>query len=100
MGPHTTRDRGARVSYGWPSPAALLQMPTPRAQCDAGSMTVTSFGDLPLADRDLELDSAAVAVMQWSRGAVELPSRDVDRVKSHLAKYYPKMDETPPRERD
>jgi hypothetical protein len=39
---------------------------------------------------------AAAAVMQGSRGGVDLPERDVDRVKSHLAKYYAKMDETPP----
>ncbi|WP_217614814.1 hypothetical protein [Cellulomonas sp. GbtcB1] len=39
---------------------------------------------------------AAAAVMQGSRGGVDLPSKDVDRVKSHLAKYYAKLDETPP----
>jgi hypothetical protein len=39
---------------------------------------------------------AAAAVMQGSRGGVDLPARDVDRVKSHLAKYYKKMDDTPP----
>ncbi len=43
---------------------------------------------------------AAAAVMQGSRGGVDLPGSDVDRVKSHLAKYYAKMDETPPWERD
>lgn len=118
-------------------------------------MAVTSFQDLPLADRDREWDGAAAekrvrrwadaedepnakyrdahvwydadkkdnftaykllvadvvegklvavprgvfaaaAVMQGSRGGVDLPERDVDRVKSHLAKYYKKMDETPP----
>ncbi|GHS87398.1 hypothetical protein AGMMS50218_09180 [Actinomycetota bacterium] len=122
-------------------------------------MAVTTFGDLPLADRDREWDGAAAekrvrawadaedgptdryrdahvwydadakenfgsyklliadvvdgrlravprgvmaaaAVMQGSRGGVSLPSKDVDRVKSHLAKYYRKMDETPPWERD
>lgn len=39
---------------------------------------------------------AAAAVMQGSRGGVDLPDRDRDRVKSHLAKYYAKLDETPP----
>ncbi len=39
---------------------------------------------------------AAAAVMQGSRGGVDLPAKDVDRVKSHLAKYYAKLDETPP----
>ena len=42
---------------------------------------------------------AAGAVMQGSRGGVDLPRDDVARVKSHLAKYYAKMDETPPWER-
>ncbi|WP_147794974.1 hypothetical protein [Cellulomonas sp. Y8] len=39
---------------------------------------------------------AAAAVMQGSRGGVDLPAKDVDRVKSHLAKYYAKLEETPP----
>ncbi len=42
---------------------------------------------------------SAAAVMQGSRGGVDLPERDIDRVKSHLAKYYHKMDETPPWEK-
>jgi hypothetical protein len=123
------------------------------------AMAVTSFQDLPLADRDREWDAdaadkrvrrwagaddgpnttyrdahvwydadqkdefgsyklliadvvngrltavprgvmAAGAVMQGARGGVDLPENDVDRVKSHLAKYYDKMDETAPWERD
>ena len=122
-------------------------------------MTVPSFQDLPLADRDREWDGdaaesrvrkwagaedgpnekyrdahvwydkdnkdnftayklliadvidgklyavprgvmAAGNVMQGSRGGVHLPKDDVDRVKSHLAKYYGKMDDTAPWERD
>jgi len=43
---------------------------------------------------------AAAAVMQGSRGGVDLPSGDVDRVKSHLAKYYAKMGDTAPWDRD
>jgi hypothetical protein len=39
---------------------------------------------------------AAAAVMQGSRGGVDVPHGDVDRVKSHLAKYYEKMDDTAP----
>src|SRR4051812_26564349 len=39
---------------------------------------------------------AAAAVMQGSRGGVDLPHKDIDRVKSHLAKYYKKMDDTAP----
>jgi hypothetical protein len=43
---------------------------------------------------------AAAAVMQGSRGGADLPKGDIDRVKSHLAKYYTKMDDTAPWERD
>ena len=39
---------------------------------------------------------AAGNVMQGARGGVNIPERDVSRVKSHLAKYYKKMDRTPP----
>lgn len=42
----------------------------------------------------------AGAVMQGSRGGVGLPREDIDRVKSHLAKYYEKMGDTPPWDRD
>ncbi len=38
---------------------------------------------------------AAGAIMQGSRGGVDLPKDDIDRVKSHLAKYYKKMGEDP-----
>ncbi|MCW2511881.1 MAG: hypothetical protein JWR11_923 [Mycobacterium sp.] len=43
---------------------------------------------------------AAAAVVQGSRGGVDLPPGDVDRVKSHLAKYYAKMGETAPWDRE
>lgn len=43
---------------------------------------------------------AAAAVMQGARGGVDLPADDIDRVRSHLAKYYAKMGETAPWERD
>jgi len=43
---------------------------------------------------------AAGAVMQGSRGGVDLPADDIDRVKSHLAKYYTKMGETAPWDRN
>jgi hypothetical protein len=39
---------------------------------------------------------AAGNVMVGGRGGVDLPARDRDRVKSHLAKYYAKMDDSPP----
>lgn len=43
---------------------------------------------------------SAGAVMQGSRGGIDLPKDDIPRVKAHLAKYYEKMGETPPWERD
>jgi hypothetical protein len=43
---------------------------------------------------------AAAAVMQGSRGGVDLPEKDIDRVRSHLAKYYAKMGESAPWESD
>lgn len=39
---------------------------------------------------------AAGNVMVGGRGGVDIPARDRDRVLSHLAKYYAKMDDTPP----
>jgi hypothetical protein len=39
---------------------------------------------------------AAGNVMVGGRGGVDLPSGDRDRVKGHLAKYYRKMDDSPP----
>ena len=43
---------------------------------------------------------AAAAVMQGSRGGVQLPQQDIPRVKSHLAKYYAKLGEPAPWDRD
>ncbi|HEY0119045.1 MAG TPA: hypothetical protein VGC04_09715 [Cellulomonas sp.] len=43
---------------------------------------------------------AAAAVVQGSRGGVSVPAKDVGRIKSHLAKYYQKMGDTPPWRRD
>ncbi len=43
---------------------------------------------------------AAGNVMQGSRGGVDLPKSDIDRVKSHLARYYAKLGETAPWDRD
>ena len=39
---------------------------------------------------------AAGNAMQGARGGVDLPKGDIDRVKSHLAKYYDKMGEDAP----
>ncbi|HEX2895437.1 MAG TPA: hypothetical protein VHO29_15660 [Marmoricola sp.] len=54
-------------------------------------------GDLRAVPRGL---MAAANVVQGGRGGVDLPEKDVDRVKSHLAKYYSKMDDEAPWERD
>ncbi len=43
---------------------------------------------------------AAGNVMQGSRGGTDLPNRDIGRVKSHLAKYYAKMGDVAPWDRD
>jgi hypothetical protein len=43
---------------------------------------------------------AAGNVMQGSRGGVDLPPKDIDRVKSHLAKYYAKLGDDAPWDRD
>jgi hypothetical protein len=54
-------------------------------------------GDLKAVPRGV---MAAGNVMQGARGGVDIPDDDVDRVKSHLAKYYAKMDEEAPWDRD
>jgi hypothetical protein len=43
---------------------------------------------------------AAGNVMVGGRGGVNLPSKDVERAKSHLAKYYTKMGDEAPWERN
>lgn len=42
---------------------------------------------------------AAGAVIQGSRGGVDIPADEIDRVKNHLEKYYGKMGEPAPWER-
>jgi len=58
---------------------------------------------LPIADViDGELRAvpraifAAAAVIQGARGGVDIPESDIPAVKRHLARYYRKMDRTPP----
>ena len=43
---------------------------------------------------------AAGNIMQGARGGIDLPEKDIDRVKSHLAKYYEKMGDEAPWARD
>ncbi|WP_433433180.1 hypothetical protein [Nonomuraea sp. CA-141351] len=61
---------------------------------------------LPIADVvDGELKAvpravfAAAAVVQGARGGIDLPKKDIEPVKDHLARYYAKMGEEPPWER-
>jgi hypothetical protein len=42
---------------------------------------------------------AAGAIVDGARGGIDIPASDVDRVKSHLAKYYAKMDDEAPWEK-
>ena len=39
---------------------------------------------------------SSAAIMQGSRGGVDLPKKDIARVKSHLGRYYRKMGEDAP----
>ena len=50
-------------------------------------------GKLKVVPRGL---MASGNIMQGARGGADLPKKDIDRVKSHLAKYYKKMGDTPP----
>ena len=43
---------------------------------------------------------AAAQVMQGARGGVDLPEDDIPRVKGHLARYYDKMGDTAPWDRE
>jgi len=42
---------------------------------------------------------AAAAMTDGARGGLDVPEQDKDRIQSHLAKYYAKMDDTPPWDR-
>jgi len=39
---------------------------------------------------------AAAGVLDGARGGVDIPGKDVGKAKRHLAKYYKKMDDSPP----
>ena len=40
--------------------------------------------------------TSAAGVLQGARGGVDVSDDDIARLKSHLAKYYAKLDDTPP----
>ncbi|MFI6519157.1 hypothetical protein ACIBF1_26615 [Spirillospora sp. NPDC050679] len=42
---------------------------------------------------------AAGGVVDGARGGADIPEDEIPRVKAHLARYYKKMDHTPPWER-
>ena len=42
---------------------------------------------------------SAAGVMDGARGGADLPKQDIDGVKSHIARYYKKMGDTPPWDR-
>ncbi|ADP84469.1 hypothetical protein [Pseudofrankia inefficax] len=50
-------------------------------------------GELTVVPRGV---MAAAAVMQGSRGGVNLPEADITRARNHLAKYYKKMGDDAP----
>lgn len=56
-------------------------------------MAVSSFQDLPLAEDE---PNQKYHDAQDTRGGVNLPDSDIDRVKSHLAKDDEKMGESGP----
>ena len=44
---------------------------------------------------------AAAGIMQGAHGGIDgVSQREATRIKNHLAKYYAKMDETPPWDKD
>jgi hypothetical protein len=43
---------------------------------------------------------SAAGVMQGARGGADLPQGDIEGAKRHLARYYEKMNDTPPWEQD
>ncbi|MEV4111135.1 hypothetical protein [Nonomuraea sp. NPDC049695] len=53
-------------------------------------------GDLKAVPRAV---FSAAAVMEGARGGIDLPKKDIESVKEHLAGYYAKMGEEPPWER-
>lgn len=43
---------------------------------------------------------AAAVVVQGGRGGLKVPAEDLPKIRGHLARYYKKMDRTPPWEQD
>ncbi|GAA2868378.1 hypothetical protein GCM10010517_28130 [Streptosporangium fragile] len=79
------RYRDAHVWYDGDDPGNFGSYKLPIADVIGGELKV-----VPRAVR------AAGGVIQGARGGVDVPKEEVDRIKSHLAKYYAKMGDTPP----
>jgi hypothetical protein len=69
-------------------------------------VNVTAY-KLPFTDivdgRQVAVPRAVMAagnIMQGAHGGIDLPESDITRVENQLAKYYKKMGETAPWERD
>ncbi|WP_271217228.1 hypothetical protein [Streptosporangium carneum] len=80
--------REAHVWYDGDEPDEFGSYKLPIADVIGGELKV-----VPHAVR------AAGGVMEGARGGVDVPREDVERIKSHLARYYAKMGETAPWER-
>ena len=52
------------------------------------------------SDKKDNFTAYKLLIADGARGGIDIPSDDVDRVKSHLGKYYKKMGDTAPWERD
>jgi hypothetical protein len=81
----TKRYREAHVWYDGDAPDEFGSYKLPIADVIDGRLKAIPRGIM-----------AAGNVLQGGRGGVDLPREDVDRVRSHLARYYEKMDEEPP----
>jgi hypothetical protein len=81
----TKRYREAHVWYDGDAPDEFGSYKLPIADVIDGRLKAIPRGIM-----------AAGNVLQGGRGGIDLPREDVDRVRSHLARYYEKMDEEPP----
>jgi hypothetical protein len=85
----TKRYREAFVWYDGDAPGAYGSYKLPIADVVDGRLKAVPRGV-----------QSAGNVLQGARGGVDLPGDEVDRVRSHLARYYEKMGEEPPWARD
>ena len=81
----TKRYREAHVWYDGDAPDEFGSYKLPIADVVDGRLKAIPRGIM-----------AAGNVLQGARGGVDLPREDVERVRSHLARYYEKMGEDPP----